>query len=251
FIAANLGYALAAASKRKVLLIDLNQQFGDAALYVTEAKPSMTLADVCGQIARLDAAFLEASVLPVTPSFGILAASEDPDATSRVQPEHVETILRFARLSYDLVLLDIGRQIDAVAIRALDAADCIYPVLQLALPDIRDGCRLLDIFRSLGYRREHIRLLVNRYEKGGRLRLADLESALGAQVLHTLPNDYVAVTDSVNQGVPLLLQSSHSAAARSLQLLADSILERPRQHDGAGLSRLFARMFSPPIRRNA
>jgi pilus assembly protein CpaE len=244
FIAANLGYALAEPGKRKVLLIDLNQQFGDAALYVTDQKPAMTLADLCEQIGRVDAAFLDASLLKVTPRYGILAAGEDADGAGRVRPDQVEAILRLARRHYDLVLLDIGRRIDTVSIRALDNADLIYPVLQLALPDIRDGCRPLDIFRSLGYRREHIRLIVNRYEKGGRLRLTDLESALGAEVLHTVPNDYVAVTDSVNQGVPLLRQAYSSAAARSLLRLAGQILDTPPADGRGGLVRMLGKIFS-------
>jgi pilus assembly protein CpaE len=243
FISANLGYALAVRSQCKVLLVDLNPQFGDAALYLTETRPSMTLADVCAQIGRLDSAFLDASVMHIAPNFDLLAASEDPDSASRVLADHVDTVLRVARQCYDLVLLDIGRQIDTVSIRALDNADTIFPVLQLALPDIRDGCRLLDIFRSLGYRRDQLRLIVNRYEKGGRLRLADLESALGAHVLHTVPNDYVAVTDSVNQGVALLRQSHHSAAARSLLELADRLLEKPAGEDRL-LSRLLGKIFS-------
>ncbi len=78
-------------------------------------------------------------------------------------------VLRVARQHYDYVLLDVGRQIDAVSLRALDVTDTIYPVLQLALPDIRDARRLLDIFRSLGYVLDNIRLIVNRYEKGGKL----------------------------------------------------------------------------------
>lgn len=244
FLAANLGYALATVGQKKVLLIDLNQQFGDAALYVSDKKPVMTLADVCVQIARIDAPFLEASLLPVAPNFGVLAASEDAASANHVKPEHIDTILRLARHSYDFIVLDIGRQIDAISIRALDNADLIYPVLQLALPDIRDGRRLLDIFRSLGYRRDNIRLIVNRYEKGGKLHLVDLESTLGADVVHTIPNDYVAVTDSVNQGVPLLQQSQNSAAAKSLVLLVDQIVERPAGDDSRVLSRLLGKIFS-------
>jgi pilus assembly protein CpaE len=114
-------------------------------------------------------------------------------------------------------------------------------VLQLALPDIRDARRLLDIFRSLGYAPDNIRLLVNRYEKGGKLRLQDLHSALGAEVVHTVPNDYIAVTDSVNQGVPVLQLSRSSAAARSLAELVELVTAR-RVPESKGLfDRLFGR----------
>ena len=242
FISTNFGYALATLAGKKVLLIDLHGQFGDAALYVSDQKPAMTLSDVCGQIARVDGPFLESCVVHVTPGFGVLAAADDPGRAREAKPEHIDTVLRVARQHYDYVLLDVGRQIDAVSLRALDVTDTIYPVLQLALPDIRDARRLLDIFRSLGYVLDNIRLIVNRYEKGGKLRLQDLHAALGCEVVHTFPNDYIAVTDSVNQGVPVLQLSRSSAAARSLAEMVAMVTARRVQESKGLLDRLFGRL---------
>ncbi|CAN7664793.1 AAA family ATPase [Pseudoduganella sp. LjRoot289] len=241
FLATNFGYALAVLAERKVLLIDLHGQFGDATLYVSDQKPAMTLSDICAQISRMDGAFLDSCLVHVTPNFGVLAAADDPHQALEMKPDHMDAILRVARQHYDYIVLDVGRQIDAISLRALDHADAIYPVLQLALPDIRDGRRLLDIFRSLGYPGERVRLIVNRYERGGKLRLADLEQALGAEVMHTVPNDYLSATDSVNQGVPLLQLSRSSAVARSLADLVELVTAR-RVPESKGLfDRLFGR----------
>jgi pilus assembly protein CpaE len=241
FISTNFGYALGALADKRVLLLDLHGQFGDATLYVTDQKPVMTISDVCGQIARIDGAFLESCLVRVSPHFGILAAADDPARAAELKAEQMDTLLRVARQHYDYILLDVARQIDALSLRALDSADAIYPVLQLALPDIRDARRLIDIFRSLGYPPDSTRLLVNRYEKGGKLRLQDLHSALGAAVLHTIPNDYVAVTDSVNQGIPVLQLARASAVSRSLADLVEMVTER-RPAEARGLfDRLFGR----------
>ncbi len=241
FISTNFSYALATLADKKVMLIDLHGQFGDAALYVSDNKPAMTLSDVCSQIARIDGPFLESCLVHVAPGFGVLAAADDPAAAGNLKPEQIDTLLRVARQHYDFIVLDVGRQIDAMSLRALDNADAIYPILQLALPDIRDGRRLLDIFRSLGYPIEHTRLIVNRYEKGGKLRLQDLQSALGADVLHTIPNDYVAVTDSVNQGVPVLQLSRSSAVARSLAELVELLTARRAPENKGLFDRIFGR----------
>ncbi|MBB5370270.1 MULTISPECIES: AAA family ATPase [unclassified Janthinobacterium] len=240
FLSTNFSYALATLAGCKVLLIDLHGQFGDATLYVSDQKPAMTLSDICSQITRMDGAFLASCLVHVTPNFGVLAAADDPAHKVDMQPEHMDRILAVARHHYDYIVLDVERQIDALSLRALDSADAIYPVLQLALPDIRHGRRLLDIFRSLGYPGERLRLIVNRYEKGGRLRLADLEQALGAEVVHTVPNDYLAATDSVNQGIPLLQLSRSSAVARSLADLVELVTAR-RVAESRGL---FDRLFS-------
>ena len=62
FIATNLGYQLAAENK-KVLLIDLNLQFGDAVLFIHDHKPATNLGDVARNIQRLDASFLAGSLV--------------------------------------------------------------------------------------------------------------------------------------------------------------------------------------------
>ena len=241
FLSTNFGYALAALADKKVLLIDLHGQFGDATLYVSDQKPAMTLSDICAQIGRMDGSFLDSCLVHVASNFGVLAAADDPNHTVDMKPEHMDIILRVARQHYDYIVLDVGRQIDAISLRALDQADIIHPVLQLALPDIRDGRRLLDIFRSLGYPSERTRLIVNRYEKGGKLRLMDLEQALGADVVHPVPNDYLSATDSVNQGIPVLQLSRSSAVARSLAELVELVTAR-RVSESKGLfDRLFGR----------
>jgi pilus assembly protein CpaE len=246
FISTNFGYALATLADKKVLLIDLHGQFGDAALYVSDQRPAMTLSDVCSQIARIDGPFLESCLVHVTSGFGILAAADDPARSVELKSEHMDAILRVARQHYDYIVLDVGRQIDAISLRALDSADAIYPVLQLGLPDIRDGRRLLDIFRTLGYTIENTRLIVNRYEKGGKLRLQDLQSALGAEIMHTLPNDYVAVTDSVNQGVPVLRLSRSAPVSRSLAELVELVTARRVPENKGLFDRLFGRGDGEP-----
>ncbi|PWF55192.1 AAA family ATPase [Massilia glaciei] len=241
FIATNFGYALATLAGKKVLLIDLHGQFGDAALYISDQKPTMNLADVCGQIARVDGPFLESCLVHITPGFGVLAAADDPAHGAELKPEQMDAILRVARHHYDYIVLDVGRHIDAISLRALDNADAIYPVLQQGLPDIRDGRRLLDIFRSLGYPPENTRLIVNRYDKGGKLRLQDLQTALGAEIAHTMPNDYLSVTDSVNQGVPVMQLARGSAVARSLADFVELVTAHRVPETRGLFDRLFGR----------
>lgn len=223
FLATNLGYALAASGKKKVALIDMNLQFGDASLFVSDQKPLATLSDVAQQIHRLDPSFLASSMLSITPNYGVLAAPSDPAHANDVKPDHIDAILKLARRQYDFILLDVGRSLDAVSIRALDHADHIYPILQTTLPYIRDSKRLLNVFRSLEYGKDKIHLIVNRHDKGGEIRLKDLEGAFDAEVSITIPNHYDAAAGSVNQGVPVLQLSPTSPLSAALVDLASKL----------------------------
>lgn len=204
FLAANFAYVLASEFGKRVALIDLNLQFGDAVIFVSEQPPPSNLAELSQQIHRLDASLLAASMLEAAPNLFVLASPEDPAHSTDVKREHIEAIIRLARSHYDFVVLDVSRSLDGISLQALDMADTIFPVLQLTLPFVRDGKRLMSIFRSLDYPRSKIQLIVNRHEKGGELSLRDLESAVDGKVSHVVPNSYVAAAASVNLGIPIV-----------------------------------------------
>ena len=243
FIAANLAYALAQQGQVRVALFDLNLQFGDASLFVSDNKPVATLSNVAQQIHRLDPSFLASSMVHVAPNFGVLAAPEDPAHANDVKPEHIDQLLKLARRHYDFILLDVGRSLDAVSVRALDQADMIFPILQATLPYIRDGKRLLDVFRSLDYRNDKIHLILNRYSANDEIRQKDLENAYGRPIYRTIPNHYDAAAASVNQGVPILKLSKTSPISKSLQEFAAALSGQPEAAGaGAGwLARVFQR----------
>ncbi|QRJ62916.1 AAA family ATPase [Azospira restricta] len=224
FLAANLAFVLSERAQ-KVLLLDLNLQFGDAALFVSDQKSTKTIADLAEEIHRVDAAFLASSVVHVTGTFDVLAAPEDPARALAVKAEHVDTLLRLARHQYDFVVIDAGRGLDAVSLRALDHADVIYPVLQLTLPFIRDAKRLVDAFRSLDYSRDKVRMIVNRYQKGGDIGLADVQKSLGYAAAHVIPNQFDAVASSVNQGVPVLKLAPASTVSKALLDIAATLTD--------------------------
>jgi len=241
FLAANLGYALAAAEGKKVALFDFNLQFGDASLFVSDQRPAASVASVAQQMHRLDHSLLISSMVQVTQNFHVLAAPEDPTQANDVHPEHVDALLRLARQHYDFVILDIGRSLDAVSVRALDQTDMIFPILQATLPYIRDGKRLLQVFRSLDYRKDKIHLIVNRHTNSGDIRLRDCEQAYGMEMFRTIPNHYEAAAASVNQGVPILQLQRASPVSKALQDLARTLAGESGTDSRGWLSRILQR----------
>jgi len=242
FLATNLAYALSAGGSKRVALIDMNLQFGDASLFVSDTKPLATLSDVATQIHRLDPSFLASSMVAVTPNYSILAAPSDPAHASDVKPEHIDAIVKLARRQYDFIVLDVGRSLDPVSIRALDHADTIYPVLQMTLPYIRDGKRLLTVFRNLDYGKDKVELIVNRHDTNSDIRMKDLEEAFDTTTMRTMPNHYDAAAKSVNQGVPVTRLAPDSPLSAALMEMARKLTGEAAPLASAGLvARLFKR----------
>lgn len=239
FLACNLGYILASSCEKKVVLLDLNLQFGDAALFVSDQTPLNTLSDVASNISRLDPSLLASSMVQVLPNFGVLAAPEDAEHAVVVKPEHIDALIRLAKAHYDYVLLDIGRTLNATSVKALDHSDFIILVMHETLPFIRDSKRLLHALLSLGYPKEKVRLIINRYEKGGDIQLSDVEATLGMKVFETIPNSYEAVSASVNQGVPIMCIAKHDRVTKALLMLAEKLVPSSKVKNKNWFSRLF------------
>jgi pilus assembly protein CpaE len=100
-------------------------------------------------------------------------------------------------------------------------------VLQITLPFIRDGRRLLEVFGGLGYGAGRISPVVNRHERRGDISIAEVEQTLGMAVARTIPNHYAAAAASVNQGVPNIRLAGRIPVSRALRQWSAGFMETP------------------------
>jgi pilus assembly protein CpaE len=223
FVATQVAHALAQGGRRRVLLIDLDLPFGDAALCLTEQAPMRGLADVAREFDRLDADLLRSSLTEVSPGLQVLAAPQDPSPAVELEPAQVRRIVQLARTTHDHVVIDVGRAFGAVALQALDLADRVGAVLQLTLPHVRDAQRLRRLLASLDLAPHKLRWIVNRHQRDGALKVEDLRRLLGASVVSTVPNQYEWAAAAVNQGRPVAEIAPRSPLARALAQLAGDL----------------------------
>jgi pilus assembly protein CpaE len=241
FLAANTGYQLGEQGK-KVLLIDLNLQFGEALLLLHDRKASSDIVQIAQNLSRLDASFLASSVVAITPNFSILPAPEDPVQQQDVKPEQFEAILNLAATQYDFVILDVRKYLDDLTIKALDRANKIVLVVQTLLPYVRNATRLMNIFRALGYPPEKVEVLVNRFWKGDEIGLDQLRASMGVSALHTVPNGYKEIAKAINLGVPLASVSKSCSVYMGIEQLVESLqLKKVTETPTGLLSRLLNR----------
>lgn len=254
FVASNVAYEISEQFKRRVLLIDLNQQYADAAFLVSDETPPSTLPQLCAQIERIDGAFLDASVAHVTPTFHVLAGAGDPVKAAEMREDALEWILGVAAPRYDFVIFDIGVSISALSMVALDRSDQIQLVLQPAMPHVRAGRRMLEILVSLGYSSDQLRLVVNRMTRAGERTRTALEEVLGLHASTTIPEDADTVREAIDQGYPVSRLARTAGVARAVHACAKQIVEGDvrTQPDAASseplMSRLFGRKATPKLK---
>ncbi|WP_321912831.1 MULTISPECIES: AAA family ATPase [unclassified Paraburkholderia] len=223
FIAANVAHIVSQSHDRRVLLIDLNQLYADAAFLVTAETPPSTLPQLCAEVDRMDVALFEASVMHAAGNFDILAGAGDPIKAGEMRQDRLEWVLGVAAPRYDCVILDLGQTINPLSMLALDRSDEIHIVLQASMPHLQAGRRLQEILQSLGYGPERMRLLLNRQTRHGERVREAADAVLAMKPFLVIPDDTRAVAEAVNQGVPIAVAAPGSAVTRSLRTLASSV----------------------------
>lgn len=239
-IAVNLAASLRQASPdRSVVLVDLNPQFGDAALFL-DMEPAHTMGDIAKNIARLDETFLMSILSKHASGLYLLPAVEAVDEIGLLTPDTVEKTLHLLQTMFDFVIIDSGDSLADMTLATLNMSPTVFLVCTLTLPVLRNTKRLLNILSHLHYPTEHISIIVNRYEKRTEVSLKDMEDVLERKASWLIPNDYFTTMNAINNGQPLSIIANRSDVTKSFTKLAQMLsTEEQQEHKTSLFSRLF------------
>lgn len=238
FLSTNLACLMANEFEVNCAFIDLDLQFGDASFYLADGLNQNSLTDLTQSMDRLDAKLLASCLHPVMPGLNLLAAPADAESALHIQPQSLAKIIELTRQSHDVVVMDMDRSLDAVALKALDLADQIYVVMDELMISVRDAKRLVTLLRSLGYADDKLRLIVNRHRTGTAIGVKDIEAAVGLSVNALIWNHFEQVSEALNLGKPLAQLHPNSPIVQSLRHVAADLLKKPRPRARGWLDRL-------------
>ncbi|WP_250004472.1 P-loop NTPase [Actinoplanes sp. M2I2] len=219
FVAVNLAVALWAGGARRVLLVDLDLQFGDVAIML-KLPPDRSIAGGIAMAGRLDEPGLRSIVTPYRPGVDALLAPGNPAQGEHVRRELVLEILDVARPHYDFIIIDTPAIVTDQVLAALDVSDWFVPIVTPDLPTLKTVRLTVEMFDMLEYPRDRSLLVFNRANTQVGLTTADVEEAIGMPFASLVPSSR-DVPISVNQGEPLLLTEPLHPVSRAIRQLAD------------------------------
>jgi pilus assembly protein CpaE len=201
-ISTNFAVNLMDQTKKPSILVDLDLQLGEVSLFLG-IKPAFNIVDVADNIHRMDDALLKGFVKKHSSGLDVLAAPDSLEKVESIGAPQVAQILQFLKNSYDYVIVDTSNTFDDYTVSALDQSTTIFLISNTDLPSLRNAQRCLSIFERMGYKKDKIKLLINRYQKSLEIRSKDIEETLNFPVYWFFPNDWPTVMNAVNRGAPL------------------------------------------------
>ena len=222
-VAINLAVALAKRTIQPVVLVDADLQFGDVALML-QLQPTHTIAEAVQAGERLDGSLLESLLLRHPPSgLLVLAAPTEPSSADQIGGPDLARILQILRERCAYVVVDTSANFAEVTLAAIESSDDILVMAGLDVMSLKSARIGLQTMRVLGIPFSRVKFVLNRANTRVGLTEADAERALQLKVDVALPSD-ILVAESVNRGVPVVTSAPRSKFAKSIDSLADSLM---------------------------
>jgi pilus assembly protein CpaE len=221
-LAVNLGVALAQSGSKRAALVDLNLQHGDAASLLN-LEPRYSIVDACETDDQVDGDKLQSCMAPHPSGLSILAEPPHPAASEEVSAQQTQSVLQQLMTVYPYVIVDLPHTFDPRVMVALDMSSVILLTTVATIPALRSTRKILSIFREMGFSSDKVKLVVNRVSKVDRIDAKEITRTLDHETFWSLPNNYMATSDALNTGLPLVTHKRPSNVAKSILDMAEAV----------------------------
>src|SRR5262249_28381727 len=221
-VAANLAWYLANRQGRRVALVDLDLQNGDAALlFNSELTPGFR--DALANPLRLDHILLDRTMTKVGERLFVLGSVEPLHDNVQFGALAIETLFSALRSQFHYIIVDVPRTPAPAYRRALEMADRRVIIVDQTMRSMRDAVRVASLFdddrnifvaNRVGEARQHA------------LKLQDVQSVLQVQPSSLIPFAPKLVTPAAHHA--LVAASKRGKFADGIGKLALELSGRPQ-----------------------
>jgi pilus assembly protein CpaE len=238
-IATNLAAAVAKQQGKRVLLLDLDLQFGDAAIMLG-VEPEKTIYDLVVGPGELDSEKLAGYVTKHVCGLDMVPAPLRPEDAELVTEAKLGRLLEVARETYDIIVVDTSPFFHGPMLATLDRTDELLMVCGLDVPTLKNVRLSLQTLELLSFPQSRVRFVLNRADSKVGLKRREVETALGVKMNVEVPSER-SVPLSVNRGDPAVLSDPGCDFARSMRELGSTLFPLPKKSGGRRMLPALAR----------
>jgi pilus assembly protein CpaE len=209
-----------AAAGREACLIDLDVQFGNAALQLG-LQPALTFSDLVEAGKRLDGDLLRSVATQHPSGLRVISAPHEIMPLELLTSDQLLSIVDLAVAEFGTVLVDLPTNWTNWSLSLLARSDIVLLVTELRVPSLHRARRQLDLLMNQDMGNLDVRVVINRAEKGffRTLSEADAERVLRKPVSYCVGNDHETMTAAIDRGVPIAAVKRRSSLCRDIDAM--------------------------------
>lgn len=213
--AVNYAIATAIDSKAKVLLIDLDPKAcGDLSMLLG-IKPKRTLLELGKHEGRLDANGIMSYVAQHPTGIHFLQSVPDPDQFAALDADTVHKALQHAMGFYHVIIVDLGSDLDATAVKTFENSTMIYVVTNPEILVLSHTKRVIERIQNLLFPPEMIKLVLNRFSPKKGVMPQVVQTNLKKQILGIIPEDEATTVASLASAKPFIIAAPNTELTRA------------------------------------
>ena len=227
-IAVNLAVNLAT-QRKKVALLDLNLQYGDANIFLN-MESNDTVYELVQGYTDFDIDTIKSYMSIHSSGVEVLSAPKSPEFAEFITKEHVEKLLNIIRPYYDYIIIDVAASFNEITLLAIESSSMILMVTGLDISILRNTKISLKVLESLKQQHKVV-MVINRVSKGT-ITVEDAKKILQRPLGAAIPSDWKTVGSALNVGVPFVLNTKKTYASIAISRLTDIVIAgNPTEND--------------------
>ncbi|MDP9470789.1 MAG: AAA family ATPase [Chloroflexota bacterium] len=232
-VSSNMAVSLAQETKQHVAMLDLDLQFGDAAVML-DIVPSQTIEDAAKEVDRMDPQLISGYLEDHPSRLRLLAAPPTPEGAEGISPEQVGQVLEALASTNDYVVVDTSAQFDPATVVALDLSTIVLLVVVPEVPCIRRTKAALTLMQEWGYSQDKLKLVINRSRKKAEVSIEEIEQVLQYPIYAQIPEDR-EVAKSISIGTPVAMSGPKTKSGRAILEMGRTLAGLPEPKKRLGL----------------
>ncbi|MDN5323509.1 MAG: pilus assembly protein CpaE [Clostridia bacterium] len=221
-LAVNTAAQLVKKTRKKVVLVDLDLQFGDVSIFLN-VTPKKSIAELVQERGQLNIELVESYLIPHISGVKILPAPMRPEYSELVTPNNILEILTILRQHYDYVIIDTPPFFQDTNLSALDMSNQVLLIMTMDLPTVKNMKLSLELLDSLHHKGK-TKLILNRASEDLGINANDVENALDFLIAHQIPSDGKLVVTSVNKGIPFVISNSNAKVSKAVDQITNMVI---------------------------
>ncbi len=226
-IATNLAVSLQS-STTPTILVDANLQYGDVAVMLNEQVKNNVI-DLTSRVDELDPDIVrEVAAEHSQSGIHVLACPLQADMAEDVTGEQFAKLLSYLTTLYAFVVVDTVSYLTDVVQSALEYSDHIVLITTQEIPSIKSCNLFLSLANASGLR-DRITFVINRFDKRITITPEKISENLRLPVDFVIPYEERIVTNSINRGLPFVVEDKTYPISKLILNLADSIKNKSQE----------------------
>lgn len=206
-MALNSAITLSKYDERKVLLLDMDLQFGDISMMVNKYNEKTILDVIDDQIDSYEN--IKPYLHQYNENLDILFAPSKPESVEFIGKPSIEKIMAVFQDKYDFIIVDTGINFSESTLHILDNAEKILFVSTMEIVALKNTKLGLQVMESLGYDKDKVKLVINKFTTSFGIDKKDVEDAFKDEIFAMVPFEENIVTPSINKGEPFAINPKH------------------------------------------